>query len=394
MSAEPMSVGQYFIIESQHLEQLLAALRHRGYEVIGPTVCEGAIVYQPLTSIRDLPEGWADQQQAGRYRLRRRSDGALFGYVVGPHSWKKVLYRPLRRLWRAERNTKGFRIVPEDIGGTRYALLGVRACELHAIAIQDQVFLHGKYVDQDYKVQREGLFLVAINCTEPGGNCFCASMNTGPKATTGFDLALTELLREGRHCFLVEVGTERGAEILALVPHGDASDADKEAAAQAVADAAVHMGRSLDTQGIKDLLYRNYESPQWDTVAARCLSCANCTMVCPTCFCAKVEDTTDLAGGNAERWRRWDSCFTEDFSYIHGGSVRATTKSRYRQWLTHKLASWIDQFGRSGCVGCGRCITWCPVGIDITAEVRALRENDASSPASDSSRSPHDNRNA
>lgn len=98
-------------------------------------------------------------------------------------------------------------------------------------------------------------------------------------------------------------------------------------------------------------------------------------MVCPTCFCTGVEDVTALAGDVTERVRKWDSCFTADFSYQHGGVVRESTKSRYRQWLTHKLSSWVDQFGSSGCVGCGRCITWCPTGIDLTAEVAAIAES-------------------
>ena len=134
------------------------------------------------------------------------------------------------------------------------------------------------------------------------------------------------------------------------------------------------MGRELDTTDIRELLYRNYEHPRWDEVAERCLACGNCTMVCPTCFCTTVEDVTDLAGEHVERHQRWDSCFTIDYSHIHGGAVRGSTRSRYRQWMTHKLATWIDQFGSSGCVGCGRCITWCPVGIDITEEARAIRE--------------------
>ena len=394
LTTEPPRIGETFIVESQYLEQLLQALVHRGYEVVGPAVCEGAIVYQRLTSVKDMPAGWTDEQEGGRYRLKRRNDNALFGYVVGPHSWKKFLHPPLERLWQGKRKPRGFRVEPEDPAKTRYAFFGVRACELHAIAIQDQVLSQGPYADSDYKARRENVFIVAVNCGQAGGTCFCASMNTGPQATFGYDLALTELLRSDKHCFLVDVGTERGAEILSQTPHHKAGDTDRQSAASIVAETARHMGRTLETQGIKELLYRHGESPLWDNVAARCLSCANCTMVCPTCFCTTVDDVTDLTGSRAERWRRWDSCFTVDFSYIHGGSVRVTTKSRYRQWMTHKLATWIDQFGKSGCVGCGRCITWCPVGIDITAEVRSIRDSDASSTASDSSRSLHDNTNA
>ncbi len=139
---------------------------------------------------------------------------------------------------------------------------------------------------------------------------------------------------------------------------------------------AAQMGRTLDVTDIRDLLYRNSEHPRWDEVADRCLTCGNCTMVCPTCFCASVDDVTDLAGEEASRERRWESCFTLEHSYVHGGSVRRSGKARYRQWMTHKLASWIDQFGTSGCVGCGRCITWCPVAIDITEEAAAIRATD------------------
>jgi len=377
-SPEPLQTGDRVVIELEHLDQLLQGLADRNYEVVGPTVHEGAIVYERVTSIRDLPSGWADEQAGGKYRLKRREDGALFGYVVGPHSWKKFLYPPQQQLWRAERNGKGLCILPEKAQATtKYAFLGVRACELQAIAVQDKVFLEGQFVDPGYKSRRESLVLLAVNCTQPGGNCFCASMNTGPKAASGFDLALTELLQDGPHRFLVDVGTVRGAEVLSNVPWQRAEGADQQQAARLLAEATRHMGRRLDTHGIKELLYRNYEHPQWDTVTERCLSCANCTMVCPTCFCSTVEDVTDLTGEHAERWRRWDSCFTVDFSYIHGGSVRATPRARYRQWMTHKLATWIDQFGVSGCVGCGRCITWCPVGIDITVEAAAIRASDS-----------------
>jgi ferredoxin len=365
------------VVDVTGLGALVQALARRGFAVVGPTIRDGAIVYDQLQSADDLPVGWTDEQDGGTYRLKKRGDRAIFGYAVGPHSWKKFLHPPVQRLWQARKQGEQFELNASHEPPPKYAFLGVRSCELHAIAIQDRVFLEGKYVDPVYKSRREGAFIVAVNCGQAGGTCFCVSMKTGPKATFGYDLALTEVLENGSHYFVVDVGTERGAEVLADVPHRLSTPQANDAAEAVVTRTSAEMGRALNTDGIKELLYSNYQHPRWDDVASRCLSCANCTMVCPTCFCTTVEDVTDLTGEHAERWRKWDSCFTMDFSYIVGGSVRSSTKSRYRQWMTHKLATWIDQFGSSGCVGCGRCITWCPVAIDITQEVRAIRESRA-----------------
>lgn len=361
------------IIEPGALQRLLDVLRQKGYRTVGPTVRDGAIVYDEIESTGELPAGWTDVQSGGNYRLERRKDGALFRYAVGPHSWKRFLHPPVMRLWAAERESGLFHILPESVPADRYALIGVRSCELHAMAVQDNVLASGAYSDPGYRQRREGAFVVAVQCGQAGGTCFCASMKTGPKVTFGYDLALTEVVEDGAHYLLAEAASQRGREVLGEVPHRPAGEEERAAADRVVSEAAAHMGRTMDTDGLKDLLYQSYEHPRWDRVAERCLSCASCTMVCPTCFCTTVEDTTDLTGARAERWRRWDSCFTADFSYIHGGSVRQSVKSRYRQWMTHKLATWWDQFGTSGCVGCGRCITWCPVGIDITEEAHAIR---------------------
>lgn len=360
-------------INRKALDRLIQILREEQYQVIGPTLRDGAIVYDSISGAADLPMGWTDEQSGGWYRLKKREDESLFAYTVGPHSWKKYLFPSRLRLWRAKRNGKGFHYETNGQETARYAFLGVRACELRALAIQDKVFLEGQFADPFYRRHREALLIIAVNCTEAGGTCFCASMKTGPKAESGFDLALTELLEEGHHHFLVESGTDRGRELLKKVSSKKASAAEREAAEKKWDSAARSMGRRLDIDGLKELLYRNLENPRWDEVSSKCLTCANCTMVCPTCFCSTMEDVTNLTGEQAERWRIWDSCITSDFSYIHGGSVRASPKSRFRQWMTHKLATWVDQFGEFGCVGCGRCITWCPVGIDITEEARAIR---------------------
>jgi sulfhydrogenase subunit beta (sulfur reductase) len=369
-------IGASVIVERGDLQRMIDALLERGYHVIGPIARDGAIIYDEITSVADLPQGWTDEQDGGRYRLQRRQDKALFGFNVGPHSWKKFLHPPNVRLSQVTRDGKNLRFVAENDPAPKFAFIGARSCDLHAIRVQDKVLLDGPYVDPIYRSRREQTFIIAVNCGKAGGTCFCVSMKTGPKASFGYDLAMTEVIEDDRHHFVVEVGTERGAEILHAAPHRDANESDLRKAVEIIERTAGQMGRSLDTDDIKGLLYRNYEHPRWDDVASRCLTCANCTLVCPTCFCTTVEDTTDLTGEHAERWRRWDSCFTMDFSYIHGGSVRATPRSRYRQWMTHKLATWIDQFGESGCIGCGRCITWCPVAIDITEEVAAIRAGD------------------
>ncbi|NUO16171.1 MAG: 4Fe-4S dicluster domain-containing protein [Planctomycetaceae bacterium] len=360
------------ILQADRLDRLFEALIARGYHCVGPTLGEGAIVYDEISGSTDLPRGWTDEQAPGQYRLKKRNDGAYFGYVVGPHSWKKYLFEPQRRLWQLKRAGQRFERTDEPPEPKRYAFIGVRACEIAALRIQDRVFAGGSFVEPGYAKTREQSLVIAVNCTQAAATCFCVAMNTGPEVREGFDLALTEILEPSHH-FLIQAGSERGRELLSALPTAPCTAELQQAAKTAVAQAS-QQTRTMETAGLKELLQKNLESPQWQDIATRCLSCANCTMACPTCFCSSVEDTSDLTGDHAERWQRWDSCFNPDFSYIHGGEVRKTTASRYRQWMTHKLSTWFDQFGSSGCVGCGRCITWCPVGIDLTEEVRKMTQ--------------------
>lgn len=367
-------MSERFIIESRHIGTLLGILKDHGYQPVGPTVRDGVIVYDVLASVSDLPVGVIDEQEAASYHLLKRSDKAFFAYGVGMDSWKRLLHPADVKLYRVAKTERGLHAVSQEEEIPLYALIGVRPCELHAIAIQDRVLLRQENCDAFYHSRREKAFIVAVNCTKAAATCFCTSMNTGPKTTSGFDLVLTEILGEDHHSFLVETGSSRGVSVFREIPHLVAGDEHISIADRSIARAAERMGHNMETRNIQSLLYENAEHPHWERVAKRCLACGNCTMVCPTCFCTTVEDSTNLAGDVAECRRKWDSCFSLEFSYIHGGSVRSSVRSRYRHWMTHKFASWMDQFGTTGCVGCGRCITWCPAGIDLTEEIGRLRE--------------------
>jgi formate hydrogenlyase subunit 6/NADH:ubiquinone oxidoreductase subunit I len=362
-------VNRTVMIDKADLAKIIDQLWIEGYTVVGPTIAQGAIIFDELRTLQQLPIGWTDEQEGGKYRLKARDDGAYFGYAVGPHSWKKYLFPSRMTLFSIETIQDSFTFKPSPDPVPKYAFLGARSCDLHAIEIQDRVFLNGPYLDPHYQARREPAFIIGVNCSQAASTCFCSSMKTGPKATFGFDLALTEL----PETFLVEVATDRGLALMAGIPSRDANDNDLANAAQVVRQTESQIQRRLDTADLPQLLYDNPEHPRWDDVAGRCLSCTNCTMVCPTCFCHSIEDVPDLDGQRSDRVRQWDSCFNHEHAHTAGGNARPEIRSRYRQWLTHKLASWIDQYGVSGCVGCGRCITWCPVAIDITEEVAAIR---------------------
>ena len=360
------------VIDRGGLDALIAALRDDGYTVVGPTVRAGTIVDREIRGVGDLPAGWTDEQGPGTYRLTPGEDASLFAHGPRPQSLKPFLFPPRTLVVRSRRTADGFEPATPRDDAPRHAFVGARPCDLAAVAVQDRVFIDGDHPDPAYRARRDA-FVVAVDCGHPAATCFCTSMGGGPRATDGFDIALTEIDGTGDGRMVARTGSARGEELLRRVPHRAADAADCASARQVTDDAAASITRRVDTDGLPGILTGAPTAGRWDEVAERCIACGNCTMVCPTCFCSAVEDVTDLRGGEAERWRRWDSCFTLDFSYLHGGSVRRSVASRYRQWLTHKLATWHDQFGTTGCVGCGRCITWCPVGIDITEEVAAHR---------------------
>jgi len=366
-----LKIGAKVTIRKSEINHLISALGESGYETIGPKVRDQAIAYAPINNLDDLPQGYTNEQERGYYRINRDNHKRYFDITPGADSWKKFLFPPRTLLFEASRENGRWKETIPPYQQTKYAFFGVRPCELSAIDVQDKVFIRDDFTDPIYKSLRENILILVVNCLHPSRTCFCTSMGTGPKATNGFDLSLIEL----DDVFLIEIGSDAGLAFVQLIEWELASAFYLQAAEQELAKAIQSISRSIrDPQTVPEMLLENLDHPNWDEVGKRCLSCTNCTQVCPTCFCWDVEDSTNLSGNQTKRTRVWDSCFNLSYSAQAGGNTRPTTKSRYRQWLSHKMGGWVKQFGESGCVGCGRCITWCPAKIDITEEIKTFQE--------------------
>lgn len=356
--------------------KLIESLRGRGFNVIGPSVDDGAIRYKSIDSADDLPVGYAQTLGPGSYALEKRDDTAVFGFTIATNSPKDFLFPARETIWSAtKQNGRIESIKPTDARDEQpFAFLGVRGCELSAIRIQDRVFTGGPSKDTRYGVRRGRSFVVGVNCTVSSSTCFCTSMGTGPRIDSDLDIAITEVVDAESHFFLAEPGSDVGKEILAEIGALPASTSDVNAATKAVSATENSIERKLRGADLRVELTAAREGNIWTQIAERCLACGNCTMVCPTCFCSDYKDVAELDDSKAEKTRRWDTCFSSEYSFIAGGSARSSTAAKYRQWMTHKLATWHDQFGTQGCVGCGRCTVWCPAGIDFAAEAAKVSE--------------------
>jgi len=368
MNERTLSIGSTITLPKPELDLLMTDLHQRGYKTVGPVLRDESIVYSDLDEMRELPRGILTEQSPASYRLIQTNKERYFDFIPGSQSWKQFLFPPRETLFTGMKG-ETWHLEENDEPALHYALIGVRACELAAIHVQDKVFMRDDFTDPKYRSIRENLFILAVNCLHPNATCFCRSMGTGPKHSSDFDLCLTEL----EDTFLVQIGSDLGRSLLEGKRFDLASAFAQNQANEAMDQAAASIVRTLDTSDLAGLFTTALESNRWSEVAKRCLSCANCTQVCPTCFCWDVTDQMDLLGKSTRRERIWDSCFNPNYSYVVGGNTRPNIRSRYRQWLTHKLGTWSKQFGVQGCVGCGRCISWCPAGIDLTEEVAAIR---------------------
>lgn len=361
-------------IEKGKLGDIFDVLK-RSHRIIGPKV-EGGVVILDEVGYADIPSGWVDRQSPGMYKASDEKADSIFSFSVGPDSMKKFLSPSRQEVIRFRKTKKGIVSGRAAKQEKPIAFVGVRPCDLAALILLDKVFLDGPIPEPGYAERRRDTAILVVNCGRPGGNCFCHSMGTGPVAVEGYDIAMTELADS----FLLEARTVLGREVVSSLPCSAVSDADILEKNEAIRGCSDSMTKMMRTDDLPGVLYRNLEHERWEETAKTDLECGNCAMVCPTCFCSTTYDlipASAISRGFEEfegsRIRTWDSCFSRNFARVHGGNFRPSRRARYRHWMTHKLAYWIDQFGSPGCVGCGRCITWCPVGIDITRELDEIR---------------------
>lgn len=359
-------------LDRADLQCLYDALTKAGYKVIGPQAKDGAIVFSHLKSVDGLPWGTVERVKPGSYTLEQEHNNRCFNWNTGPQLLKPWLFKPQELLWHGEESDDGIRFKQAEVSAEPLAFIGLRACDIAALYLQDKHFLHGEYPDPWYSEQRHKLCLVAVNCSQSAETCFCVSTGDGPEVTFGFDVLLDEV-DEG---YLVQSKSDKGDAVVAELPLMPSNQMLEHQARQQLAKASVQTKVMPDAKQLAKLT-EHLNAQQWQDIAQRCFACGNCTLVCPTCFCSKQESEMAPENGAHQQVRYWDSCFSEKHSYIAGKHIRGEISQRYRQWMLHKLATWQDQYGRSGCVGCGRCISWCPAAIDIVQEASIILGGEA-----------------
>jgi len=348
------------------VDGLILNLRRQGFTVVGPSLAEGVVRLKELRGAGDLASGVVDTQGPGSYVLGGES-ASVFGSTNGPDSPKMYLHPAEVELSRLLDKGSGVEQVSAFRSDKKYAFFGIRPCDLTGARVMDRTMLMPGFEDPVYSALRHDSIFIVANCTRAGGTCFCASMGTGPAAESGYDVAITEL--PGKLLYDVP---EKNMSLFQGIELRPSTEEELHEGEGAVRHAKEQMGRTIPVKDPARQMYAALDSRVWEEVAERCLACANCTMVCPTCFCNTMIDRTDLRDASVSRVRVWDSCLSKDFAYSTGGNPRQHRTSRYRQFVMHKFAYWPDEFGTYGCVGCGRCITWCPVGIDITDTVNGV----------------------
>ena len=321
-----------------------------------------------LNKLLQTYQVFAPEKEDNSFYFRRISSGdqAILDYNNSSIPPKEVLFPRSEKLFCYCGEAGGVQLA-DQIDEAKKVVFGIRPCDAKSFLLLDKVFNGDQYVDPYYLNRRNNTVLVGLGCNQPAATCFCAALGGGPFYQEGLDILLTDIGDQ----YLVEVLTERGGELL--------SEMDLPAAGQEAQDTARAVKESaacssiVDLGGLKYRLDVNFYDPIWATLAEKCLGCAACTYSCPTCHCFDIVD--EVAGKEGCRLRNWDACMFPQFT-LHGSghNPRPSGKERFRQRVMHKFKYFVDNYGATACVGCGRCIVNCPVNLDIRQVIEQIRQ--------------------
>ncbi|MBS3977633.1 MAG: 4Fe-4S dicluster domain-containing protein [Syntrophomonadaceae bacterium] len=325
--------------KKESIDQVLAAWAH------------DAVVYVPVSQ--------AGSKEFGRWSLNTRPD--FTGNTrLSP---KGLMFLQTESMYSYTVTEGGMGVVLEEIDHkpARQVIVGIRPCDVQSVQVMDEVFLTKGYVDKLYKEKRDHTCLVALGCLSPLPTCFCSSMGLNPMAAPGADLMMYDL------------GDSYG-----IIPQSEAGEALIASLGGLVLDGGqVPAGNpctlKVDTEGLTAKLQKMFEHPLWNKVNQKCLACGTCTYLCPTCHCFDIQGKNK--GDEGYKFRCWDSCMYPEYTLMAGGhQPRSSKKERLRQRFLHKLQYMPERYHAWGCVGCGRCLAYCPVQVDITRFMRDVKE--------------------
>lgn len=352
-----------FTIEQADLYSLIQAIPEE-YRVIGPKKENYSLNLGELKNPRDLALGYISEEDRGIYRLYKEEGSMSIDRARYMNHPKYFTHLPTEELYRTKKTNGSFEVEEPEMDKRKLAFVLIKSCDISALHCMDRVF-DQKYKDPSYNATREDTLIIGANCFHPGKNCFCTTFNAGPTTDKGFDLQLSDFGDK----YMVEVGTEKGAELLSQIPSHPAGADDLQKKEMMTERSKRLMFKAFDIKKGVKTLNENYEHPYWDELKNDCFSCTNCISVCPLCFCYEVSDESNVTRTESRRVRKWDACQDLNFAGIHGANFREDRAARLKHWVNHKIHWQHDQYGCSGCTGCSRCITWCPIGIDITEPV-------------------------
>ena len=295
------------------------------------------------------------------FKVLEKGEEPLTVYANTKNAPKNVFFPRTEVMMRYTRTTKGVELKSEDVDARDAVLFGVRPCDARSFALLDMLFDQEKYKDPYYIEKRAKTAVVTLACSHPPyTSCFCTSVGGHPVDKTGSDVLLTDLGDQ----YLAEFLTAKGENLVKYFGDAKADGAAEQKKEAIVAQAGGEIKSKIPAKEIKPILDVNFEHPFWNTIYQKCLACGTCTYLCPTCHCFDISD--EMKYDDGRRLRNWDSCmfalFTKETS---GHNPRQSQKERWRQRTMHKFKYYVDNFDAIACVGCGRCVMYCPVNIDI-----------------------------